>query len=449
MKGISAMKRFRNHYLLAVLLAAPAGAGWTAEPAPAPVLDSAHALTLAQVIQIALANQMQIGIAKSNADSARAGLVVSKSAYYPSVTPAYTYQTNTSDHNTGSLQTTLHGATVGIQQTIFDSGKREIGVAQGRDAVRAADYGLRDTRASVILTVTTNWYELLRCKELVRVAESELSRTKTTLEATQAFVAAGTSAKKDILQAQADYSNANVQAIQARNNVRLAETNLRTAMGLTTPQPIATPEQPQADPPTEPDTRSIAQYVQDAMAARPDLKQSEENVASSRKSVRIAEIKAGPQLDATLSGTYSASPNPGVDRVIAVSVTYPAFDAGASRARVREAQAALREGEQQLELLRQTISADVESAYLKREEARSRVSATKEALDASQANYESATQSQKEGVGTILDVITAENALITAETNAVQAVYDFYTADATLQRAVGGNDPGAAEGGIS
>lgn len=443
------MKRFRNHCLLAVLFAVPAAAGWTGEPATAPATELGRPLTLPDAIQIALGNHMQIGIARSNAESARARLVVDRSAYYPSVTPAYTYKTNNSDHNTTAFQSTAQGTTVGIQQTIFDSGKREIGVAQGRDAVRSADFGILNTRASVILNVTTNWYELLRSKELVRVAEAELNRTKTTLEATQAFVDAGSSAKKDILQAQADFSNANVQAIQARNNVRLAETSLRTAMGLTTPQPIATPDEPQAAPSPEAETRSIAEFVQDALANRPDLKQSEANLASSRRSVRLAAINAGPQLDSTASGVYSAHPNPGIDRIVSVSVTYPLFDAGAARARVREARASLQQAEQQLELQRQTIAADVESAYLKREEARTRVSAAQTALEASRANYESATQSQREGVGTILDVITAENALITAETNAVQAVYDFYTADATLRYAVGSNDPGAAEGGIS
>lgn len=442
------MKCPQHTHILTLLLATVAVAGWAGQTAPASHPDTSRPLTLADAIRIALDNQMQIGIARSNADSARARLIVNKSAYYPSVVPAYTYQSSSSDHNTRSLQTTAQGTTVGIQQTIFDSGKREIGVAQGRDAVRAADYGIRDTRASVILNVTTNWYELLRDKDLVRVAEAELTRTQTTVEATQAFVAAGTSAKKDILQAQADYSNASVQAIQARNNVRLAETSLRVAMGITAPQPIATPEEPQAAPAADAETKTIAQFVQEAFANRPDLKQSEANLASVRSSVRLAAINAGPQLDSTVSGLYSAHPSPGIDRVVSVSVTYPLFDAGGSRARVSEARAAYREAQQQLELLRQTIAADVESAYLKREEARTRISATQTALDASRANYDSATQSQKEGVGTILDVIAAENALITAETNAVQAVYDFYTADATLQHAVGSNDPGAAEGGI-
>jgi outer membrane protein len=366
---------------------------------------------------------------------------VSKSSYYPQLTPSYTYKTSNSDHNTYSLQQTAQGSSIALQQTILDSGQRQLGVGQSRDSVRGAVLGVEDTRATVILNVTTGYYDLLRTKELVRVAESSLERARTTLEATKAFVAAGSSARKDILQAQADYSNADVQVISARNNVRLAETSLRTAMGVMQPQAIVTPSEPVPTPTVSPDTKTIPEYVDEAMSHRPDLKRSEASLDSTRKSVRLAKIEAGPSLTSSLTGAYTAHPNAGVDRIIAVSVTYPLFDAGAARARVREAKAGVTGAEAELELSRQAIAADVESAYLTREEARQQITAAQSALDAARENYNSATQSQKEGVGTILDVITAENSLVTAETNAVQAIYDFYTADARLKRAIGANDP--------
>lgn len=429
---------FRSLVLVAAL-ALPFGA--TAQNTP-----PTEPLSLDAAIHVALANHKQITSAQSQVESARAQLVVSKSAYFPQLTPSYTYKTSNSDHNYGSLQQTLQGTGISVQQNIFDSGRREIGVAQSRDSVRGAVLGVEDTRATVILNVTTAYYDLLRSKELVRVAESSLERANTTLEATKAFVAAGSSPRKDILQAQADYSNAEVQAITARNNVRLSETSLRTAMGIMQPEAIVTPTGSVAPPAATPDTKTIPDYVDEALSNRPDLKRSEVSLDSTRKGVRLAKIEAGPTLNSTLTGDYAAHPNPGVDRIVSVSVTYPLFDAGAARARVREAKAGLTAAEAQLELSRQAIAADVESSYLTREESRTRITAAQTALDAARSNYDAAAQSQKEGVGTILDVITAENSLITAETSAVQAIYDFYAADARLQYAVGANDPYASGG---
>lgn len=417
--------------------------------AQSPALNPSEPLTLDNAIKTALANHQQIVSAASKVEGARAQLVQSKSAWFPQISPTYSYRTRNTENNQSSLQSTTQGTSVSLQQTIFDSGKREIGIADSRGSVRSATLGLQDTRETVILNVTTSYYELLRTKDLVRVAESGLGRAKTTVEATKAFVDAGSSAKKDILQAQADYSNAEVQAIQARNNVRLAQTALRQAMGLVSVEDIVTPDQAIPAPPETPDTKVATDYINQALDNRPDLKQTVIGVDSSRRSVRLARINAGPTLDSTLSGTYSAHPSPGVDRIVAVSITYPLFDAGAARARVRQASAGLKSAEAQLELSRQAIAAEVESAYLTREEARSRITAAQSALTASRSNYDAATQSRTEGVGTILDVITAENSLITAETNAVQAIYDFYSADARLQRSVGANDTYVSAGGQS
>jgi outer membrane protein TolC len=318
-------------------------------------------------------------------------------------------------------------------------------VARSKDSVLSATYNVADVRQDVVLNVTTDWYQILRSKELVRVAESGADRAQTTLEATRAFVEAGSVPRKDVLQAQADYDNAQVLVLQARNNVRLAQTSLKNAMGITTTAPIETSDTPTPAPGSAPDTATVSDYVTLAYANRPDLKRSEADISASRHGAGIARIEAGPQVTSTFSAGYRVHPDPGSDRALLVGVSYPLFDAGAARAAVREAKAGVEQAEQQLELARRNIASDVESAYLLREEARARIAVTKTALNAARENYAAASESQREGAGTILDVITAQNQLVTAETNAVQAIYDFYNADALLQRAIGANDPGLTE----
>jgi len=50
--------------------------------------------------------------------------------------------------------------------------------------------------------------------------------------------------------------------------------------------------------------------------------------------------------------------------------------------------------------------------------------------------------SRKEGIGTVLDVTMAQATLTQAQSQYVSAVYNFYIADAQLQRAIGRNDVG-------
>ena len=70
-------------------------------------------------------------------------------------------------------------------------------------------------------------------------------------------------------------------------------------------------------------------------------------------------------------------------------------------------------------------------------EAFERLEASKIAVAAAQRNFDAAQESLREGVGTIVEVLTAQLALITAETNLVQATYDAAVAELQLRVATG------------
>nr|CAA9288908.1 hypothetical protein AVDCRST_MAG63-4191 [uncultured Armatimonadetes bacterium] len=125
---------------------------------------------------------------------------------------------------------------------------------------------------------------------------------------------------------------------------------------------------------------------------------------------------------------------------MSAQVSYPLFDAGLSRARVRESQAAVRGSEARVESLRQQVAVEVEQAWRDLAQARATLPAAEAAQRAAQVNYEAAIESRREGLGTIVDVITAQTQLAEAQSAFVQAVYDFYQGDARLARAVGQAD---------
>jgi outer membrane protein len=407
--------------------------------------DLSKPLTLDEAIRIGLQNQQTLGIARVQVLAAKARVTQARAAYFPQITPSYSYnsQLTTQRFNgqtqTGTVEQSI--AQIGARQLIFDMGKRELNVDASRANARGAELNVLDARQAVIVNITTNYYEYLRRRELVRVAEASVERAKTVLEATKAFVEAGTAPKKDILQAQADLDNANVQLSIAKNDVSLASTALKASMGVLTPMPVVIPDAQVPAPDPTPDTLTTADYLNRAFASRPDLKREGEFITADRRSVRIAEINSGFQVEADITEGYRIDPNPGENRTFGTTFSYPLFDAGATRAQVRQARATLEQSRRQLELTKQGIQQEVENAYLTREEARLRYQATQSALKAAKENYDAAREAQREGAGNIIDVITAQTQLVTAETNAVQAVYDFHTSDARLKRAIGENDP--------
>jgi outer membrane protein len=406
---------------------------------------AARALTLDEAIRLALQAQPQVAIAQSQLETTKSRLVESAASYYPQLSPLYQYTNQRSSYHIGgqlSTQTNERSETsIGLRQLIFDSGKRELTVDAARKSVRASEYSLLNTRQTVILNVTTAYYELLRRRDLLKVQEATVERARTTLEATKAFAEEGTVRRIDILQAEADYGNARVQLGIARNDVRLAEVSLRNAIGIEPTQSITAASGEPEWPSAEADTRTVADYVADALRNRPDLMRDTAYLEADRASARIARINAGLQVQADFTAGYRFDPDRGDNRVFMTTFTYPLFDGGSVRARVRSADEAVRQTERQLELSRQDIHLAVEQAYLSREEARQRMAAARAAAEAAKANYEAASEGYKEGAQTVVDVITARTQLVTAETNLVQTLYDFHTADARLRRAIGVNDP--------
>jgi outer membrane protein len=358
-------------------------------------------------------------------------------------------QVFTSQSISGVSVTRGGGATVALRQTLFDSGTRESINAQARRSLDAARFGQTDTRQQIILAVTQNFYDLLRANDLVKVSQAQVARAQQTVAQTQGQVAAGVVAAADILQARADLATAQVTLLQDQSAALTTEASLKNAMGIETSGRVrpatlaagdALPPAPSPGP-----AQTLDDYVRLAYAARPDLRQQLSAIEVSRQGVRQAQISAG----LALSGDYVLTYQPtndlgarGADSQLLLTASYPLFDAGGARGGVRVAEAGRDADINRLDQLRQSIRLDVEQSFYDRALALERTRLAQAAIAAAQASFDAATARRQAGVGTVLDITTAQVTLTQAQNQYVTAVYDFYTADARLRRAIGQNDVG-------
>lgn len=412
-------------------------------------MDLKKPLNLDRAIKIGLLRQNSIAISKASTDAANARLVQSRSSYYPTVEPTFSYSSNVSPGGSiniggqiirGSRQSETRTEAIAARFTIYDSGRREANVGASRRNLFGTEYGLANQRQAVVLDVTESFYSLLRDRELVRVQEESVKRAQTTLDAIKAQVEAGTAAKSDTLQAESDLANARVSLYNAQNNARLTEASLKNAMGVVAENSLNL-EDSIPQPSIAPDPVKLEKYVQAAYDNRYDLRQQQERINATGYSVRLAHINAGITLDASISEGFQIHPDTGEQRTFRVDVSYPLFDGGNSKAAVKEAKAQLEQDRRQLDLLQQNIRLSVDQSYSTREQAKRRLEAARLAVEAGKLNYQAALEKQKNGLVNILEVINAEVQLVNAEVSAVQAVYDYYIADARLQREIGVNDP--------
>lgn len=339
------------------------------------------------------------------------------------------------------------GLTIGLSQNLFDDGTRETVNTQARRAVDAASFNALNTRQNTILVVTQNYYQLLLATDLVKVARAQVARFQQAVDVTQAQITAGTAPAKDVYQARSDLATAQVTLLQNQNQVLLASASLKNTLGVASPAPVqAAPlAAGEALPPPPPAGRAVTfeQALTAAFAQRPDLRQQEAIVQSQTAAVQQARRTAGLTLRGDYVLTYQATNDTGArgtDSQFLVTGSYPLFDAGSARGAVRIAQAQRDIAANQLEQVRQQIRLDVEQAYNTRATNQQAAGLAQAAVTAAQVNYDAAVAARQEGIGTVLDITTAQATLTQAESQYVTAVYNFYIADAQLQRALGQND---------
>ena len=168
-------------------------------------------------------------------------------------------------------------------------------------------------------------------------------------------------------------------------------------------------------------------------------------VQSNLAALRLAQSQAGLTVRGTYILSYQATNDVGArgtDSQFLVTGSYPLFDAGLARGAVRIAEAGRDSALNQLEIIRQQVRLDVEQAYSTRQANLEAAGLAQAAVTAAQVNYDAVIASRKEGIGTVLDITTAQATLTQAQSQYVTAVYNFYIADAQLQRAIGRNDVG-------
>ena len=465
--------------------------------APPPPLALPTPLTLPQAIALALRQQPQQYLARTQVTQAQGQKLQAQSQYYPTFTPSYQYQNNsqtfygvssgqassvtttgtgttgtgtigtgTTGTGTGSTGTTGAAAQVlspinevsivrggglsaALSQTLFDTGQREAANTEARRAVDAAVAGSRNTRQIIILNVTQDYYQLLLNEDLVKVALAQVARFQQTVEVTQAQIDAGTTAAKDIYQAKSDLANAQVTLLNNRNSVQTASATLKNALGVNLNgvvqiAPLTAGDQlPPVPAPAA--TLSLDDAVAAAFAARPDVMQQQAIVQSNEAALRLSRRQAGLTVKGTYVLSYQATNDVGTrgtDSQFLLTGSYPLFDAGLARGAVRIVQAGRDSALNQLEIIRQQVRLEVEQAYSARQTNLEAAGLAQAAVTAAQVNYDAVIASRKEGIGTVLDITTAQATLTQAQSQYVTAVYNFYIADAQLQRATGRSDAG-------
>ncbi len=323
---------------------------------------------------------------------------------------------------------------------------------------------LSEIRLDVVQLATSTYYAVLNAQSQLRVEDNNLSVTRRNLELARDRVELGTSSSADIYRWQAEEARAQIRVLDARAAVEQAWNRLNRLLNLPQDERIALDEAEFNDPfvitRAEFDTliASPADYarfseliVQRGIRRAPEVAQvnaqitaKERELKSFKRETWLPQFSVGGQYTSNLgqSGT-GAGPTAGQDLndwSVGVQATVPLFTGGARRADISRANFEL----MQLRALRVSTAQRVEeSIRLELAAAQAdygRIDLTKVAADSARRNYELVADAYARGAVTIIELLDAQDASLTADAASADSLYRFLTTIMSLQRASGGFD---------
>ncbi len=290
-----------------------------------------------------------------------------------------------------------------------------------------------DLREALLLQTATSYYETLRAERLVRVLESSVAAQAERLEDARARNQVGFARPLDVAQNEALVSRTRTQLITATRQAAearaalslLTNTNLRAAVlsdGYDTPM----------------SHRELPELIALAERHRQDIQAARADAEAARALVDAAIGQYAPSISLNVNYFLARGPDDTAASIASlIQLRLPLLSAGRIEADIRAAWSVFRQRVLDFRLRVREAQRDVETALLqvrsseeRAAELRTQVRSARDALELAAAAYEA-------GLGTNLELVTAQDQLLAAELEAASEEFTTKAASIALRRACG------------
>jgi len=413
----------------------------TSPQIPSDLLTAAQGFGLNDLIDLALRNNPDTRAAWSAARSAAADLGSRRGSYYPTI-----FAQESSTRQKGSAvggQFTFHSTTTNpsivLNYLLLDFGGRKAAVEESRQALIAANWSHNAAIQDSVLRVQQAYYQYLNARALEVAEQAAVQEAQTSLDAATRRHDAGLSTIADVLQARTALSQARLALETVQGQIQVIRGVLATAVGLPANTSFDV-EIPLQEVPLERGTEQVDRLIEQAQARRPDLAAARALVLKAQANLDQARAQNRPTLTTSVNGGrifYAPDYNFQDTYGLAFMLTVPIFNGLTYHYNVFKAEADAETSRAQLESLQQQAIFQVWNSYYNQKTATQRVQTTRDLLESARQSYEVVSARYRAGVGSILDVLTAESALADARALEAQARTDWFLSMAQLAHDTG------------
>jgi outer membrane protein len=432
--------------------------------------------TLEDCVNYALENNLDINKQLFTVESNKAQLLQSRLNLLPnlnaSASNGWSFGQSV-DMYTNTFATDNMRSSVGISSelTLYSGLQKLNRIKENQINVLASKYDLDVLKNNISLSVAGYYLDILFNMELLGVAKDQLVITQSQVERMQKMVDAGSSAKGDLLNIQAQKATEQLNVVSAENRLYISNLSLQQLIDLPVTHDFVV-EKPDLKEVQAPKEKITAEIIYDhALKTRPEIRSAELRVESAMRRLAIARGTVQPTLSVSGSwGTGYSDASKEIDpgkpptmiydsvgftqtsreavimgqpefstrtvgfgdqlknnnnQYVGFNLIIPIYNGWQGRnqislAKIQSSQAALDLGIQKRELRK-----IIEQAYADALSALEKYSASKDKVTAQTEAFKYAQQKFDVGVMTSFDYNNTKKELTLAESQLLQAKYDF------------------------
>jgi outer membrane protein len=338
-------------------------------------------------------------------------------------------------NTTTVTRTAPRGVGVTVDQTLFNGFRTYNSVQQAESLVLGSRETLRNNEQTTLFNGVTAYMNVLRDTAILSLQRNNVEVLEEQLRQTRDRFNVGEVTRTDVAQAESRLAQGRSQVSAAESNLRASIARFRQVVGV----------EPRQLAPGRPLDRLVPMTVENAIFAglheHPSIHSALHALDAAEAQVKITEGELYPSVGVRGSAQQRWDTTvPGDERFVGSAVatlTVPIYEGGEVYARVRQAKETAGQRRIEADIARDLVRANVVTAWGQLEAAKAQIIASQAQVQAAEVALTGVREEARVGQRTTLDVLNAQQELLTARVNLITAQRDRVVFSYAVVRAMG------------
>jgi outer membrane protein TolC len=344
---------------------------------------------------------------------------------------------------------------ISVIQPIYNGGAELAAISASRSLKKATNYNYEESKQNIILNVKKTYYNVLKMQELVKISEKSLSAIRERLENAKKLYSVGKQSQADVLRWEVEVANGEGNLLSAQNGLAVTQMVFKDVIGADFQQDFELVPLPDSLITLNSDNSKnllLASKTEQfgfqteniefqSIDAHPALLSMRFNLEAQKANVRLAWGNFQPRINLIYNYGWEKNNTIGLDSFkswnLTISLSYPIFNSFGDYMNVQKIYSEMRKLQSTEATLKRGLTVQLTNASLNLKLAESKINIAKKGLNAAEENLRIVTNMYNLGMISNINFIDAQTAHNSAKVNYINAIYDYYIAQAEYEKAKG------------